>query len=140
MLGDGGGGSVADGAVGEGDGVADLDLVAGAQRVGAAGELEGVVAELPVPGSQRLGVGVELVEVLVGGLGDHERPLAVGAVAVGGLERGAVPPTLWSGAMVQPSAVGVALERLLVLAVAEAALVALVVGVERPQVGGELGA
>lgn len=61
----------------------------------------------------------------------------VGVVAVRGLERRLFRRVPAVGD-VQPPTVGIALQRLLVLAIAEAGLVAPVVGVERPQVGGEL--
>ncbi len=46
------------------------------------------VAEFAGLVADRLGAGVELVEVLVGGLRDHERALACCAVGVRGIERG----------------------------------------------------
>jgi hypothetical protein len=84
-------------------------------------------------------VRVELVEMLVRGLGDHKRSLSARAVAVRSLERCLFRRRL-GGGEVQSLAGGVALQRVLVLPVAEAALIALVVGVERSEVGGELGA
>ena len=47
------------------DGVADLDLVAGMQRVWPAGNRDRLGSELAVLVADRLGAGVELVEVLV---------------------------------------------------------------------------
>jgi hypothetical protein len=69
------------------DCVADLDLVASVQLVGPTGHWDAVVAKFSVLAANRLGASVELVEMLVGGLRDHDRGLAVGVVGVGGVER-----------------------------------------------------
>jgi len=59
--------------LGMGNRTADLDVIAGMQSIRPAGNPHRVGSELSVLGPDRLGAGVELVEVLVGGLGDHER-------------------------------------------------------------------
>jgi hypothetical protein len=71
--GEGGGSAVAQDAVLEvGDRGAQLDLVPGAQVIGAAGDGQGLVPEVAVLAADGLGAGVELVEVVVGGLRDHD--------------------------------------------------------------------
>ena len=74
-------------AVGEGDGAADLDLVARVQGVGAARDGERLGAELTVLAADGLGAGVELVEVFVRRLRDHDRGPSRSAVGVGRVER-----------------------------------------------------
>src|ERR1019366_8029417 len=69
-------------------GAADLNVVAGVEVVGAPGSRDRFVAELAVLMADGLGAGVELVEVLVGGLRDHDRSPSGLAVSVGGVERG----------------------------------------------------
>ena len=68
------GGAVAErSVVGVVDGAADLDLVAGVQARTGGRRRDASVAELAVLVADRLGAGVQLVEVVVRGLGEHDR-------------------------------------------------------------------
>jgi hypothetical protein len=99
-------------------GAADLDLVAVVQVVGAAGCRYRVVAEFVVLMADGLGAGVEVVEVLVGGLRDHDRCPPGLAVGVCGVQRG----VLGAGEIrveVDPVTGGVSANGGLVLAVTE---------------------
>lgn len=134
-----GGGAVAQPAVfGMDDVAADLDLVAGMEAIGASGHWERVGPELPVLMSDRLGAGVEFVEVVVGGLRDHDRPLPDLAVLVGGVERGVLGAGR-VGVVVDSVAGGVSADRLFVITVPEEGLVAAVCRVVGALVLGQLG-
>ena len=88
--------------------------------------------------ADRLVAGVELVEVVVRGLGEHDRRAPVRGVGVGGVERGVFGAGA-VGADVDARAGGVAADRELVVAVAEAGLVAAVGGVVGAEVAGQHG-
>ena len=97
-----------------------------------------VGAELAVLVADRLVAGVQLVEVVVRGLGEHDRRAPVLGVGVGGVECG-VFGAGEVGAGVDARAGGVAADRELVVAVAEAGLVAAVGGVVGAEVAGQNG-
>ena len=120
------------------DGATDLDLVAGVEAVRAAGRRDRLGAELAVLVADRLVAGVQFVEVVVRGLGEHDRRAPVPGVGVGGLERG-VFGAGEVGAGVHACAGGVAADRELVVAVAEAGLVAAVGGVAGAEVARQNG-
>jgi len=118
------------------DSATDLDLVAGVEAVRAAGRWDRVGAELGVLVADRLVARVQLVEVVVRGLGEHDRRAPVLGVSVGGVECGVFGAGEVS-AGVDARAGGVPADRELVVAVAEAGLIAAVAGVVGAEVAGQ---